>query len=140
MRLHLDTKTYTNFILSVIALLLLANAIPMVADLRAQDAEPQITPPAASRFSRPGRSAPLDLGNVAQVQDSALAAATTDVAMANRDIAAAIRELARSVSEVRGGLEALRPVPGGAVSGAAASAPVVRGSGSVVEVGPPATR
>lgn len=150
MKMHTNTITYTNFVLTVIAVLLLAGTVkeygvPLIASVHAQDASPQITPPATSRFSRPGRSAPLDLGNVAQTQDTAVASATNEVAAANRDIAAAIRELARSMQDVGAAIRTIQQTavvtgaPVGAAVGASGAVPVPANK-SVIEVGPPASK
>ncbi len=101
MKLKMDTRIYTNFILSVIAIALIAltlnqYGIQIGPSARAQD-EVDLNAPTTNRFARPGRSAPTDVSNVPQTQDTAVAAATSEVAAANRDIAAAIRELARGV-------------------------------------------
>jgi hypothetical protein len=115
MKPHLETRSYTNFILSVIAVLLLLITFNLYRVQVSGNAVAQTTGESPSdatqgvRFGRPGRNAPIDTSNVAQTQDTAVAAATNSVAEANRDIAAAIRELAAAVKGVN-----FNPTPGGA--------------------------
>ncbi|MGI8906530.1 MAG: hypothetical protein ACR2IE_08580 [Candidatus Sumerlaeaceae bacterium] len=106
MKLSLDTRMYTNFILTAIAVLLLLITLNFYRVQVSSAAIAQTTgdsPSQASqgaRFSRPGRNAPVDVSNVAQTQDTAVAAATNNVAEANRDIAAAIRELVTGIKGI----------------------------------------
>lgn len=95
----IETRSYTNVILSIIAVLLLLITLNLYRVQVGTNAMAQTTgesPSQASqgvKFSRPGRNAPIDVSNVAQTQDTAVAAATNNVADALKDIAAAIREL-----------------------------------------------
>jgi hypothetical protein len=114
MKPTLDTRTFTNFMLTAIAVLLAAIALHLYRVDFAQTARAQ------SGFSATGKSAPLDLSSVPQTQDVAVAAATREVADANRDIAAALRELAKSVESA-----------GSAVGSASSAAATKGGSGSV---------
>jgi len=115
MKLKMDTRLYTNFILSVIAVLLLALTLGELGVTFGRNAQAQQVDFNAqgSRFARPGRSAPVDVSNISQTQDTAVAAATSEIAAANRDIAAAIRELARGV-EVAGNAIQTSPRSGSA--------------------------
>ena len=83
MKLQFDSRTYTNFILSVIALLLL------VLSLKAYQVA--VTPSAYAQnqnsgYSTGGRSAPVDLSTVSMTQDIAVSEATKQVAAANQQI------------------------------------------------------
>ena len=92
---RIDNRLYTNLILTVIALVLIAGAARDYGVNFLGDAQAQIR-----------RNVP-DLGqtstgvvidsSIPQTQDVAVAAATSEVAASNRDIAAAIRELAEAV-------------------------------------------
>jgi hypothetical protein len=100
MRKRLQARMYTNAILTVIALCLLALVIHdyrLSVASNAYAVEQILGQPRTPGYSAPGRGAPVDTTNVAQTQDTAVAAATSDVAAANRDIATAIRELAEGV-------------------------------------------
>lgn len=107
MKPSLDTRMYTNFILTLIGVLLLLITfnlyrVPVAGSAMAQTTgESPSQASQSARFSRPGRTAPVDVSNVAQTQDTAVAAATNNVAEANRDIAAAIRELATGVKGIK---------------------------------------
>lgn len=123
MKLQMDTRIYTNFILSVIAALLLAltlhqYGVSLVPTARAQDSQVDMTGQPTTRFARPGRSAPTDVSNVPQMQDTAVAAATHEVAAANRDIAAAIRELARGVETYSSTIQTAPRNPANVTTGA----------------------
>ena len=145
MRDRFSSGSYLNFILTVVAVLLLAitlqmYGLPLVSSARAQDRLPRNmgmdTVPATAGESVARRAAPVDVSNIATVQDLAVAGATWEVASSNREIALAIRDLAEAVR----GLAALAPTGGAAPAAAPAGAVVpVPGSGAMVEVGP-ATR
>lgn len=142
MRLHLDTRTYTNFILTVIAVMLIAltlqqYGISVSSKAIAQDAvAPDATPALGNRFGRPGSSAPADFSNISQVQDPAVASATQEVAAANREIAGAIRDLAHSVGDMRDVMRTSAAAQS-AVGAAAPAAPGAAPSNApVIEVGP----
>lgn len=136
----LDSRSYTNFILTVIAVLLLALALHAYRVSLTSNAFAQEPTPLIKRFATPGRGAPIDISNVAQTQDVAVAQATSEVAAANREIAVAINELGRSVQGLGASLAALAPrgaaVPAGAPP--AAAAPANPAGESVIEVAPPA--
>lgn len=148
MKPKLDTRIYTNFILTVIATLLLlltlnTYKVSMGNSAYAQDQDmdgPQAIQ--GNRFSRPGRSAPVDVSNVPQVQDTAVAAATSEIAAANRDIAAAIRELSRGVETASTAYQnAPRPAAANVTMGAEATntqrpQPPADATRPIIEVGP----
>jgi hypothetical protein len=149
MKPRIGTRTYTNYILTAIAALLLlltikAYRISMTSTAYAQD-ETEATPRPSSIFGAPGRSAPLDLSNVAQTQDTAVASATTEVANANRDIAAALREVAAAIRDAGGSIasssEAVRSSGGSTVPAASSSsAPSGSSDENVIEVSPSRAR
>jgi hypothetical protein len=93
MKPALDTRTYTNFVLTAIAVLLAAITLHLYKVGVATDAHAQ----SSTGFGSSGKSAPIDLSNIPQTQDVAVAAATREIADANRDIASALRELSKSV-------------------------------------------
>lgn len=96
-------QAYTNFILTLIAVLLAIWVLgPRSRNLDpAQPATAQdFSTRSSSGFSSPGKSAPVDTSNVATVQDLAVAGATAEVAAANREIASAIRDLAKAVQDL----------------------------------------
>lgn len=127
MSLRIDTRTYTNMILTVIAvflflLVLHAYRISVVTGAQAQAVGPHgLTNTSTSGrggtgFATTGRSAPVDVQNAPVVQDIAVAAATAEVAAANRDIAAALRDVAKAIE----------------VAGAALGQPVMGVAGSTI--------
>ena len=132
MKPALDTRTYTNFALTAIAVLLAAITLHLYKVGVATDAQAQ----SSSGFGTSGKSAPIDLSNIPQTQDVAVAAATREVADANRDIATALRELSKSVegagsavsaattSAAKGG-SAAGPATGGSTSGYSAERPTI---------------
>lgn len=139
MKRRLHTRSYTNFILTVIAVLLLALALNAYRVSLSSSAYAQEPTPLLKRFATPGRGAPIDLSNVAQTQDLAQAQAMSEVAAANREIAQAIRELGKNVEMLGAGLQARgAAAPGGAVPAGAVpaeAAPAARpASESVIEV------
>ncbi len=102
MKSYLARRWYTNFILTVIAILFAASLLAQyggrlsgTSTAYAQEMQPRL----GAGFSAPGKSAPVDTSNVATVQDLAVAGATAEVAAANREIASAIRELAKAVQD-----------------------------------------
>jgi hypothetical protein len=102
MKSYLTKRWYTNFILTVIAVLLgiscLSQYLKSVSIC--DKAYAQDFPARTSSFSSPGKSAPVDTSNVATVQDLAVARATSEVAAANREIASAVRDLAKAVQDL----------------------------------------
>lgn len=112
MNLRIDTRTYTNMILTVIAVFLFAlvlHAFRIAVAPNAQ-AQPAVGPHGLTNtttsgrggtgFAASGRSAPVDAQNAPVIQDIAVAAATTEVAAANRDIAAALRDVAKAIEGI----------------------------------------
>lgn len=162
MKSRLETRAYTNALLTVIALLLIALTIhaykvslssPAYAQTRSEvderwGASTRQQPATMGNTVITKRAEPVDVSNIAMVQDPAVAGATTEVAAANRDIAAAIRELATAVSAIgpaignATGSGAAVPVPavsgGPAPTGPApgATVPAVRAAETMVEVAP----
>ena len=102
MGLRFETRAYTNMILTVIAVMLVALVFNVYRIGVASPAQAQSTTTGGrgpvNAFSSTGRSAPADLQTGQVTQDVAVAAATSEVAAANRDIAAALRECAKSIS------------------------------------------
>lgn len=145
MRPRITTRLYTNCILTAIAVLLglltlHSYRIAITPSAYAQDEEADPTPLGSRRFSAPGRSAPLDLSNVSQTQDTAVAAATTEVASANREIASALREVAIAIREAGTAIgedDTAAPATG-TTSGAASGTP--RPGDQLIEVGPARAR
>jgi hypothetical protein len=118
MKMSPDTRLYTNAMLTVIAVLLLAltlNAyrVGIVASATAQAP--------GSIMNRESRAEPSV--NVSQTQDLAVAAATREVADANREVASAIRELAKQMDPIAKAIGSIQINTGGtAVPGSATSA------------------
>ena len=125
----------TVIAVALLALTLHAYRVSLAGNAWAQDSltslktGEKISGPAGAQFGTGDRSsrAPVDLRNVAQSMDMAVAQATLDVAAANREIAAAIRELATAVQSAGSSLAA-RP--------AAASGSVATPDDMTVEVDP----
>lgn len=94
---RIDTRMYTNLILTAIALLLFAGAAREfgVGFSESAHAQRQRT---AENLERTGTGVLVN-ESIPQTQDLAVAAATSEVAASNLDIAAAIRELALAVRE-----------------------------------------
>lgn len=112
----METRAYTNFILTVIAALLLALTVHAY---RLTDAPAAHAQEFGETLTQPRAPEPA----VAQQQDLAVAAATNNVAAANKEIANAIRDLAGAVADVR--LNAAGPA---AAPAAGAAAPVGAGT------------
>lgn len=142
MKARLETRSYTNFVLTVIALLLAAltvreYGIPLVSNLYAQDEEGQS---AVSR-TRAARTSSSTESSIPQQQDMAVAGATSEVAAANREIAQAIRELAKSVDSLGASMKSAGGETGAVTAKPVSAAPVARPTGPaapkpVIQVGP----
>lgn len=92
---RIDNRLYTNLILTVIALVLIAGAardygVNFLGDAQAQNRRN------VPELGQTSTGVVVD-SSIPQTQDVAVAAATSEVAASNRDIAAAIRELAEAV-------------------------------------------
>lgn len=147
MRIKVDTRVYTNCILTVIAVILLLLGLQAYRVSIVSNANAQNTPVIATPMFRVGehsmdqRTGSQQSGPVPQSEDRAVAGATADVASANRDIAAAIRELAVSVNSVAdairgnaaGGPHPGVAAPAGSMGPGSGAAP---SSGVEVQVGP----
>ena len=97
----IESRLYTNVILTVIAVGLLALAFgPMFSVSASAYAEPQA---GAARY----RTATTDQDQVVRRSEDKIAAATQAVAASTQDIAAAIREAAKSQKEIAQALEKL---------------------------------
>src|SRR5690606_21814607 len=81
---RIDTRMYTNIVLTVIAMMLMALAFQTFKINVVQNAQAQIQTP------------PINT-SIPQTQDVAVAAATTQVAAANQEIAKALIEVARAI-------------------------------------------
>lgn len=98
MRRQISTRSYTNFILTAIAVLLLALTIhayqlSFTGSAYAQDSSIYKPGSGPGRgFAKAGAQGPDEVNSPIQ-GDTAVAAATNNVAAANREVAAAIRQL-----------------------------------------------
>lgn len=81
---RIDTRMYTNIILTVIAIMLMAMAFQTFKINVTQNAQAQIQAPTINT-------------SIPQTQDVAVAAATTQVAVSNQEIAKALIEVARAI-------------------------------------------
>lgn len=96
MKSHMDSRIYTNVMLTVIAVMLVALGMKVYDVSFANTAQAQQP---ASAFKTSTTTPGVD-SNVAQSQDLAVAAATQSVATSNREIANAINGVAKSLLEV----------------------------------------
>ncbi|MCX7719560.1 MAG: hypothetical protein N2111_14315 [Candidatus Sumerlaeaceae bacterium] len=132
MKMSPDSRLYTNAVLTVIAVLLLAlvaNAyrVSFVSEATAQSP--------SSAFSSGRTASPEPDVNVSQTQDLAVAAATREVADANREVASAIRELAKQMDPIAKAIGSIQINTGGAAGTAAPGT-----AGSAVELTPATPR
>jgi hypothetical protein len=138
MKTRVDSRIYTNMILTVIAVLLLTLSlhewkVGVVASANAQSA-PMGT---GTSFNQQVRHPPVEGTNIPQVQDAGLAAATLEVANANRDIAAALRELGKSIETAGTGVStAMKGRAASATGTASGTSAAAAADRPVVEVGP----
>lgn len=91
----INTRTYTNIVLTAITAILITNTIqqhhlPIITQAHAQRE--------VGNISRTATGVPID-NTIPQTQDVAVAAATSEVAAANREIAEALRLLAQSITD-----------------------------------------
>lgn len=133
MNIRFDTRTYTNMILTGIAVLLLAVVLQSyrISVVTPVQAQPNNYDP-RSRRAPIGSSQPgvTDRDNYPIVQDIAVAAATQEVAVANREIAAALRDVAKAITALGGNLATLRPGTAGNVGAGSIAAPAPYDAGS----------
>ncbi len=113
MKSRLASSAYTNAVLTIIAIALVALALP---NLRLEAASPAQAQTSMG-FNNQAQVTPSS--SVPQSMDVAVAAATNQVAKSNADIAAAIRDLAKSVDKVASVLQSRPPVAGSSASGTA---------------------
>lgn len=118
---RIDTRMYSNLVLTVIALVLVAGAardagVSFLGTAQAQKNTAQNLERTATGFT-------ID-NTIPQTQDVAVAAATSEVAASNREIAEALHEVAVAIREgmgdVRNSLKAA-PAAGTAAPGTAAT-------------------
>lgn len=133
---RIDTRMYTNMVLTAIALLLFAGAAKEfgVGFTDAAHAQRQRTVPDVARTD----TGVLVDTNIPQTQDVAVAAATSEVAVANREIAAAILRLAEAVREGTGeiGRAVGRSAGAGTTAAGGATVPATASERPTIEVGP----
>lgn len=132
---RIDTRMYTNLILTAIALLLFAGAAREfgVSFSESAHAQRQRTVP---NIDRTETGVVVD-STIPQTQDVAVASATSEVAASNRDIAAAIRELAVAVREGTTGIgNAMGQAAAAGAAAPAAPAPARPTERPTIEVGP----
>lgn len=129
MKLRIDTRIYTNLVLTVIAAVLVASAVQNYGVNLTQNAQAQkIRNPADNDLARSATGVPIDT-TIPQTQDVAVAAATSQVAAANREIAVALHEVAAAIREGMDGLgSTLRTV--NSTSSASSAIPAASGSSS----------
>ena len=113
MKPSLDSRAYSNFILTVIAVLLLA--------VVTKGSNFSITPEAQAQTMYRSNAESAPANNIAKIEDTGVADATRDVASANREIAAAIREAGLQMKSIADALQGLAATSG-AKAGTAASA------------------
>lgn len=119
----INTRTYTNLILTAIAAVLITSTIqqhrlPLISQAHAQRE--------VGNVSRTATGVPID-NTIPQTQDVAVAAATSEVAAANREIAEALRLLAQSITDgatdIRSAIGRQSPAPAGSAPAATTTAP-----------------
>lgn len=122
---RIDSRIYTNLVLTVIAVVMLATAaqqvgINIVGSAGAQSAQ-------ARNVQQTATGVTID-STIPQTQDVAVAQATSEVAASNREIAAAIRELAIALRESSADVKSAigRPAAASSTTGAAPAEPAER--------------
>lgn len=129
---RINTRMYTNVILTVIAMLLTGVAAQQLGLNILGSAKAQSNKYSAPNMSQTATGAVID-STIPQTQDVAVAQATMAVADSNRDIAAAIRELAAAVKD---GTSSIRSAATSAAP-AASSSSAARPSSSAEPVARP---
>lgn len=129
---RIDTRMYTNLVLTVIAVVLLASTAQQYGVPFLPSAQAQLRT-TRDDISRTATGVAIDT-TIPQTQDVAVAAATTDVAASNREIAVALKEIAAALRDgmrdINSGLSHVsRPV-----STSSSPAPVISGEKPTVEV------
>ncbi len=137
---RIDTRMYTNLILTAIALLLFAGAAREfgVGFTGSAQAQVQSRTRNVPDLDRTDTGVTID-STIPQTQDVAVAQATSEVAASNLQIAAAIRELAVAVREGSGDIRSAIGNTGAAAAAQAATpagATPVPSERPVIEVGP----
>ncbi len=134
MKPRMDTRMYTNLLLTAIALLMLLGLARDYGVGLLGSAQAQVTRSGLDAvrrnvddLERTGTGVVVD-STIPQSQDVAVAAATSEVAASNRDIAAAIRELAMAVREGTGNIKSAM----GGSAGASGTAPTATSNPAVV--------
>lgn len=115
---RIDTRMYTNLILTVIAFVLIAGAAQEFGVNFTENAQAQVRRNVPD-LNQTATGIAYD-SSIPQTQDVAVAAATSDVAASNREIAAAIRELATAV---RDGADSIKSGMTGNAAAKAGAAP-----------------
>lgn len=95
---RIDTRMYTNLVLTAIALLMLGGVARDYGVGIVGSAQAQVARGVTDNIGATATGVVYD-ANIPQTQDVAVAAATSAVAASNLEIAAAIRELALAVRE-----------------------------------------
>ena len=139
---RIDTRMYTNLILTGIAVLMLAMVAQdyRVGVVGAAHAQTQSADTVVRRnvpdLERTDTGVIID-SQIPQTQDVAVARATSDVALANREIAAALLELATAVREAGNSIRANAASAAPAATNAAGTAtPAAAAERPVIEVAP----
>lgn len=120
---RIDTRVYTNVVLTVIAAVLVAgtlqqNGLSLVPSAQAQLRDNR------DNISRTANGVAVAT-NIPQTQDVAVAAATSEVAESNREIAAALKEVAVAIREGMRDLQTgLRSTSPAAAAPAGSASPV----------------
>lgn len=122
---RIDTRVYTNLVLTVIAAVLVAGALQQNGLSLVPTAQAQLRDTRDS-LNRTATGVPIDT-NIPQTQDVAVASATSEVAAANREIAVALKEVAVAIREgmrdMQTGLRSANAVAPAPAGSAAAPAP-----------------
>jgi hypothetical protein len=140
MKVRIDTRLYTNLVLTVIAAVLVAGAaqqygMSLLPSAQAQFAKRDVR----DDLTRTATGVPIDT-TIPQTQDVAVASATSEVAASNREIAAALKEVAAAIREGLGDIKTGMNRANGTIAPAGSAAPAAPAASSgtrpTVEVGP----